>query len=110
MLREWMIAQIAVQDKDFDQLICDGKTLRGSAAQPDGADGTTRFFTQVTLYARELGVAIAQASFDNGESHERAVLKTFLSTLELEDVLIQADALHTAPALFDTPPSSVRRQ
>jgi hypothetical protein len=39
LLREWMLAQIADQDKDFDQLICDGKTLRGSAAQPDGADG-----------------------------------------------------------------------
>jgi hypothetical protein len=60
LLREWMIAQIAHQDKDFDQLICDGKTLRGSAAQPDGADGATRFVTQVMLYARELGVAIAQ--------------------------------------------------
>ena len=71
LLREWMIAQIAYQDKDFDQLICDGKTLRGSAAQPDGA---TRFVTQVTLYARELGVAIAQTSFDTGESHERTAL------------------------------------
>jgi hypothetical protein len=56
LLREWMLAQIAHQDKDFDQLICDGKTLRGSAAQPDGADGATRFVTQVTLYPRELGV------------------------------------------------------
>ena len=52
-----MLAQIADQNKDFDQLICDGKTLRGSAAQLDGPDGATRFVTQVTLYARELGVA-----------------------------------------------------
>ena len=29
-------------------------------------DGATRFVTQVTLYARELGVAIAQTSFDTG--------------------------------------------
>jgi hypothetical protein len=105
LLREWMLAQIADQDKVFDQLICDGKTLRGSAAQPDGADGATRFVTQVTLYARELGVAIAQTSFDTGESHERAALKTLLSTLELEGVLIQADALHTSPAFFNSPPS-----
>ena len=35
LLREWMLAQIAGQNKDFDQLICDGKTLRGSAAQPE---------------------------------------------------------------------------
>lgn len=34
-----MLAQIGDQNKDFDQLICDGKTLRGSAAQVDGADG-----------------------------------------------------------------------
>jgi hypothetical protein len=53
-----MLAQIAHQDKDFDQLICDGKTLRGSAAQPDGTDGATGFVTQVTLYTRELGVDV----------------------------------------------------
>jgi hypothetical protein len=108
-----MIAQIADQDKGFDQLICVasgfreaiGKNLRGSAAQPDGADGATRFVTQITLYARELGVAIAQTSSDTGESHERAALKTLLSTLELEGVLIQADALHTSPAFFNSPPS-----
>ena len=34
-----------------------------------------RFVTQVTLYAKELGVAIAQTSIDTGESHERAALK-----------------------------------
>ena len=86
LLREWMLAQIADQNKDFDQLICDGKTLRGSAAQLDGPDGATRFVTQVTLYARELGVAIAQTSFDTGESHEHAALKALLSTLVLEGV------------------------
>ena len=104
LLRQWMLAQIADQDKDVDQLICDGKTLRGSAAQPDGADGATRFVTQVTLYARELGVAIAQTSFDTGDSHEHAALKALLSTLELDGVLIQADALHTSPAFFSSPP------
>ena len=71
LLREWMLAQISDQNKDFDQLISDGKTLSGSAAQPDGADSATRFVTQVTLYARELGVATAQTSFDTGESHKR---------------------------------------
>ncbi len=38
LLRQWMLAQIADQNKDFEQLICDGNTLRGSAAQLDGAD------------------------------------------------------------------------
>ena len=35
MLREWMLAQIAEQDRELDQLICDVKTLRGSANQPE---------------------------------------------------------------------------
>ncbi len=67
-----------------------------------------RFVTQVTLYARELGVAIAQASFDNGEFHEPAELKALLSTLELENVLIQRDALHTSPAFSTRRPMSIR--
>jgi hypothetical protein len=95
LLRELMIAWIAYQDKNFDQLIYDGKILRGSAEQPDDTDRATRFVTQVTLYARELGVAIPQTLFDTCESHESAALQTLLSTLELEGVMIQADALHT---------------
>lgn len=64
-----MLAQIADQVKDFDQLFCDGKPLRGIAAQLDG--GRDSLCTQVTLYARGLGVAIAKTSFDTGGSHER---------------------------------------
>jgi hypothetical protein len=68
--------------------------LRGSAAQPVGADGATRFITQFTLYARGLGVSIAQTSFDTGESHARSALNNVLTTLVLDGILIQADALH----------------
>lgn len=55
MLRQWMLAQISDKNRDLDQLICDGETLSGSASQPDGPDGATRFVNQVTRYARELG-------------------------------------------------------
>jgi hypothetical protein len=50
-------------------------------------------------------VAIAQTSFDTGESHERAALKQLLDTFDLEGALIQADALHTSPEFFNSPPS-----
>lgn len=66
---------------------CDGKTLRGSALEAE--DGSHRFGAQVTIYARALGVALAQTSYDSSESSERATLKELLSTLELEGVLIQ---------------------
>ncbi len=58
----------------------------------------TRFVTQVTLYSRELDVAIAQISFGTGGSDERAALNALLNTLELNGLLIQADALHTSAA------------
>ena len=39
---------------------------------------------QVTVYARALGVALAQKANDSHESSERAALKELLSSLELE--------------------------
>ena len=36
-------------------------------------------------------MALAQTTYDTGESSERAALKQLLSTLELEGVLIQAE-------------------
>jgi len=52
-----------------------------------------RLVAQVTLSARDLGVAIAQISDDTGTSHERSARTGLLTTLDLEGVLIQADAL-----------------
>jgi hypothetical protein len=98
VLQAWMISQIPDGAEGLDQLVCDGKTLRGSALET--RDGSHRFVAQVTVYARALGVALAQKAYDTGESSERAALKELLSTLELEGVLIQADALHTTQAFF----------
>jgi hypothetical protein len=78
--------------------VCDGKTLRGSAVEQQ--DGSHRFVAQVTVYARALGVALAQKTYNTGESSERAALKELLSMLDLEGVLIQADALHTTRPFF----------
>jgi len=77
-------------------LVCDGKTLKGSAIET--ADGNHRFVAQVTVYARAPGVALAQKACDTHESSEQAALKELLSTMNLEGKLIQADALHTAQA------------
>jgi len=98
VLQAWMVSQIPDGPEGLDQLVCDGKTLRGSAVAAE--DGSHRFVAQVTVYARALGVALAQTTYDTGESSERAALKQLLSTLELEGVLIQADALHTTRPFF----------
>ena len=98
VLKAWMISQIPGGEDGLDQLVCDGKTLRGSAIETE--DGSHRFVAQVTVYARALGVALAQKSYDTGESSERAALQELLSTLDLDGVLIQADALHTTRPFF----------
>jgi hypothetical protein len=92
-IRDWTIAQIPGGAADLDQVVCDCKTLRGSI-KPTASGGST-FIAQVTLYSAALGVAISQACYATGENHERAVLRQLLGELDLEGVLIQADALHT---------------
>ena len=97
-IRDWTIAQIPGGAGDLDQLICDGKTLRGSIEPTVG--GGSAFIAQVTLYSAALGVAISQACYATGENHERAVLRQLLGELDLEGVVIQADALHTQRPFF----------
>jgi hypothetical protein len=92
-----MAAQPGVAE-ELETLVCDGKTLRGSIAEND--TGAARFIAQVTLYSAALGVAISQACYATGENHERAVLRQLLGELDLEGVLIQADALHTQRPFF----------
>ena len=98
VLQAWMISQIPGGATTLEQLVCDGKTLKGSAIETP--DGNHRFVAQVTVYARALGVALTQKSYDTHESSERAALKELLSTMNLEGKLIQADALHTTQAFF----------
>ena len=98
VFQTWMISQIPGWAEGLEQLVCDGKTLRGSGVETE--DGSHRFVAHVTVYARALGVALAQKSYDTHESSERAALKELLSSLELEGNLIQADALHTTQAFF----------
>ena len=97
-IRDWTIAQIPAGESDLDQLICDGKTLCGSIEPSSG--GGSAFIAQVTLYSAALAVAIAQACYATGGNHERAVLQKLLRELDLEGVLIQADALHRQQAFF----------
>ncbi|MCP9881035.1 transposase family protein [Cyanobium sp. Alchichica 3B3-8F6] len=97
-IRNWTIAQIPGGAVDLDQLVCDGKTLRGSHEPTAG--GGSAFIAKVTLYSAALGVAISQACYPTGHNHERAMLRQLLGELDLEGVLIQTDALHTRHPFF----------
>ena len=91
LLRDWMVVQPGVAE-ELDTLVCDGKTLRGSIAEND--TGAARFIAQVSLYSQTLGVAIAQTTYATDASGEIQALRQLLEAVELEGVLVQADALH----------------
>jgi len=99
-IRDWTIVQIPGGASDLDQLICDGKTLRGSIEASAG--GRSAFIAQVTLYSAALGVAISQACYATTGNHERAVLRQLLGEPDLEGVLIQPDALHIQKPFFSS--------
>jgi hypothetical protein len=60
LLQALVISPISSRAKGLDQLMCDGRPLRGSAVEAEG--GSYRFVSQLTVYARALGVALAQRS------------------------------------------------
>ena len=102
VLQAWMISQIQGGAEGLEQLVCDGKTLRGSAIETE--DGKHRFVAQVTLDARALGVALSHKTYDTHVSSERSALRELLSTMKLDGVLIQAvgEAFSEGVALHST--------
>jgi hypothetical protein len=91
LLRQWMSAQRGVAE-GLDNLVCDGKKLRGSIAETDS--GAAKFIAQVSLYSQSLGVAIAQTTYATDAGSETQALRQLLDAIELEGVLVQADELH----------------
>ncbi len=97
-IRDWTIAQNPGGAADLEQLVCDGKILRRSIVPT--ACGGSAFITQDTLHSAALGVAISQACYGTTGNYEQAVLRQLLGELDLEVVLIQADALHPKRPFF----------
>jgi len=102
LLRDWMAAQPGIAEK-IDTLVCDGKTLRGSV--DENASGAAKFIAQVSLYSQSLGVAIAQTTYATDAGGEIQALRQLLEAVELEGVLVQADALHANRPFSSTSPS-----
>jgi hypothetical protein len=83
----------------MDQLICDGKTLRGSGI--DKKNCKHRFAAEVTIYAGALVVAQAQTTYGTNDSSEKQGLKELLNTLDVNGVRIQTDGLHKTQTFVD---------
>ena len=103
LLRDWMVAQPGVAEGLYT-LVCDGKTLRGSIDET--ASGAAKFIAQVSLYSQTLGVAIAHTTYATDASGEIQALRQLLKAVELEGVLVMADALHANRPFSSTAPSA----
>jgi hypothetical protein len=103
LLRDWMAAQPGVAE-GLDTLVCDGKTLRGSIDET--SSGAAVFIAQVSLYSQPLGVAIAQTTYATDAGSETQALRQLLEAVELDGVLVQADALHANRPFSSTSPSA----
>ncbi len=58
----------------------------------------------MSLYSQSLGVAIAQTTYATDARSEIQALRQLLEVVELEGVLVQADALHAnCPVSFTSP-------
>ncbi len=86
-----MAAQPGVTET-VDTLVTVGKTLRGSIDQT--ASGAAHFIAKVSLYSNTLGVAIAPNTYTNVVGGEIAALRQLLDRVDLNGLLLQADALH----------------
>ena len=106
LLRDWMAAQPGVAE-EVDTLVCDGKTVRGSNAENNS--GAARFIAQVSLYSQRLGVAISKTTYATDASGELQALRQLLEAVELEGVLVQADALHANRPFSSTSPSAATK-
>ena len=103
LLQQWMAAQPGATEA-VETLVCDGKTLWSSIDET--ASGTARFIAEVSLYSNSLGVAIAQSAYATDAGGEISALRLLLDRVELEGLLVQADALH-ANRPFSSTSSSV---
>jgi hypothetical protein len=111
LLQQWIAAQPGVTET-VDTLVTDGKTLRGSIDQT--ASGAARFIAKVSLYSNTLGVAISPNNYATLIGGEIAALHQLLDRVDLNGLLLQADALHahrpSSSTSISVAPTPCRRQ
>ena len=82
-------AELAIQDsKGIKQICCDGKALRGSFC---GGTAGQRIFEAFAAFGQ---IILAHIPLTSDKESEIPALFEFLETLDLEGVVVTADAMH----------------
>ena len=83
-----------------------GQSHQGQRRLEDQARAIGTHFESALLYSQSLGVAIAQTTYATDAGGEIQALRHLLEAVDLEGVLVQADALHANRPFSSTSPSA----
>jgi DDE_Tnp_1-associated len=86
----WARQHVSIEEGEW--VAADGKSLRGTLTNVDGAQ--QNFSAIVSLYARKRGVVLQSQAFENKEESEIHVLLSMLADADLKGASMTADALH----------------
>ncbi len=67
VLQAWMISQIPGGSECLDQLVCDGQGPCGVLQWKPRTAVSLLVFAALTVYARALGISLAQTTYNTGE-------------------------------------------
>ena len=95
LMYQWTRTRIGIKG---EWIACDGKGIKGSMTQYHSK--YQNFVSLVNAYCSKTGVVLYNAAMNNKDISEIEVLRKVLQVLDLEGVVITADAIHCQKKRF----------
>ena len=86
----WSKSRVSIGKKEW--MICDGKGIRGSVSNTYNKQ--QNFVNLVSMYCSRIGVAFFSVALNNKEKSEIVGLRELIAALDLQGIVISADAIH----------------
>ncbi len=96
LFHRWMSQSVEIAPGEW--LSIDGKSIKGTVSNFDNAG--QNFVSLVSVYSHHQGVVVALQQFENKADSEQKVVQYLLETLQLSNVVLTLDALHTQKKQF----------
>lgn len=90
IFRQWAAAAVPFNEAEW--VAIDGKSIKGT--MQDYASAQQNFVMMVSLFGHRRGFVYASEGMENQHQSEQQVVQQMLATLDLEGVVVTADALH----------------
>ena len=90
IFRQWAAASLPLSEAEW--VAIDGKSIKGT--MKDYASAQQNFVMMVSLFGHRRGFVYASEGMENQHQSEQQVVQQMLATLDLEGVVVTAEALH----------------